>query len=801
MRLIRLILPAVLAASFSGTAGAVDWLQWGYDQTHTGNNVDETTIGAGNVAQLTRRYQVTISATANVAPVYASAIETPSGTRDLLFVTSQNGRLTAFDAFDGSVAWSKDTSGTSPTESSPAIDPNRQFVYSYGVDGKVHKYQIGDGTEITSGGWPQVATLKSGVEKGASAIAWGTSGGTTYLYAVNNGYVGDGGDYQGHLTTINLATGAQTVFNSLCSDITIHMVLNGTPGTNDCSERQSGIWGRPGAVYDPETDRVYITTANGLFDANVGGLNWGDSVLALNPDGTGMGAGFPLDSYTPTTYAQLDSQDVDLGSASLTILKAPAGSVYPHIGVETGKDSRLHLINLDDMSGNGAPGNVGGAIDVIDVPLSEFWMKTQTATWVDTAGDGASWVFVGNGSGLSGLKLMLDGSNVPFLQPTWTKPVNATSTIIANGLVYHIGNCSGGNCLYARDPHTGDALWTSQTLGGSIKWQSPILVNGALYAVAGTRLNRFDLGDSTGTHTIWPAAGLGGAIEPSTPQIVDDGDTASFTVTADLGYTILAATGCGGTLDGNTYTTAAVTADCSVGATFLPVTHTVTPSAGPKGSIAPSTPQTVNDGSTAVFTLTPDAHYGIADVTGCGGSLNGSTYTTAPVTADCTVSATFAPLPTHVVTPSAGSNGAIAPDTPQTVDEGGTTTFTLTPDTLYQIESVTGCGGSLDGDTYTTGAITSDCTVSATFSIITHTVTPSAGAGGTIAPDTPQTVDDGATTTFTVTATPPYQLGSVTGCGGSLAADTYTTGAISGDCTVTATFSLLDFVFSNGFDP
>jgi hypothetical protein len=48
---------------------------------------------------------------------------------------------------------------------------------------------------------------------------------------------------------------------------------------------------------------------------------------------------------------------------------------------------------------------------------------------------------------------------------------------------------------------------------------------------------------------------------------------------------------------------------------------------------------------------------------------------------------------------------------------------------------------------------------------------------------------------------PPYQLGSVTGCGGSLAADTYTTGEISSDCTVTATFSLLDFVFSNGFDP
>jgi hypothetical protein len=766
MRLIRLILPTVLAGSCCGTAGAVDWLQWGYDPTHSGNNVDETTIDAGNVSQLTRRYQVTISAPANVAPVYASAIETPSGTKDLLFVTSQNGRLTAFDAADGSVVWSHDTSGTPPTESSPAIDPNRQFVYGYGVDGKVHKYQIGDGTEITNGGWPQVATLKPNVEKGASAIAFGISGGTTYLYVVNNGYVGDGGDYQGHLTTINLSTGAQTVFNTLCSDITIHM------GANACSDRQSGIWGRPGAVYDPETDRVYITTANGLFDANVGGLNWGDSVLALNPDGTGMGAGFPLDSYTPTTFAQLDSQDIDLGSASLTILKAPAGSVYPRIGVETGKDSKLHLVNLDDMSGTGAPGSVGGAIEVINVPVSEFWMKTQTATWVDTAGDGATWVFVGNGSGLSGLKLELIDSNVPHLQPTWTKTVNATSTIIANGIVYHVGSCTGGNCLYARDPHTGDALWTSQTLGGSIKWQSPILVNGALYVVAGTKLNRFDLGNSTGTHTIWPAAGLGGQIAPSTPQTVADGATASFTVTADAGHALLGVAGCGGTLAGDTYTTAAVTADCTVGATFVPVTHTVTPTAGPNGSIAPSTPQTIDEGSTAVFTLTPDAHYRIASVTGCGGALSGNTYTTAPVTADCSVDATFEPLPTHVVTPSAGSGGAIAPDTAQTVDEGDTASFTLTPDAHYRIDSVTGCGGSLAGDTYTTGAITSDCTVSATFAIIP----------------------------LTVTATPPYEVQNVTGCGGSLAGDTYTPGAITGDCTVSATFSNLELIFGNGFE-
>ncbi len=91
-----------------------------------------------------------------------------------------------------------------------------------------------------------------------------------------------------------------------------------------------------------------------------------------------------------------------------------------------------------------------------------------------------------------------------------------------------------------------------------------------------------------------------------------------------------------------------------------------------------------------------------------------------------------------------------------------------------RIADVTGCGGSLDGSTYTTGAITADCTVNATFEIVTHTVTPDAGDNGSIAPATPQTVNDGDTTEFTVTAAPNYSIDSVTGCGGSLEGSVYT---------------------------
>jgi len=74
------------------------------------------------------------------------------------------------------------------------------------------------------------------------------------------------------------------------------------------------------------------------------------------------------------------------------------------------------------------------------------------------------------------------------------------------------------------------------------------------------------------------------------------------------------------------------------------VSVTVTPSAGPHGTIAPSTPQSVVTGTTTQFTVTPDPGY-YATVGGtCGGSLAGTTYTTGTITAACTVAATFLPI-------------------------------------------------------------------------------------------------------------------------------------------------------------
>ena len=476
-----------------GNALAADWPQFGYDAAHSGSNTAETTITKGNVAQLVYLYAkpVTLSSSVDSAPVYLSHVATPGGTKNLLFFLSENGKVIALDAATGSEAWSHQTSGRQPTTASPAVDPNRRFVYSYGTDGNAHKYQVGDGTEILGGGWPQPITLKPGVEKGASGLTIATSDGANHLVVVTDGYIGDGGDYQGHLVSINLASGAQHTFNAMCSDKTIHFVLKGTPGSNDCGDVRSGIWGRGGATFDAATHRVYIATGNGHFNANAGGFNWGDSVLALNVDGTGSGAGLPHDSYTPSDYQALEDTDIDLGSVSPAILPVPAASTVRHLGMQVGKDAQLRLIDLDNMSGAHAPGHVGGELQILPVPQGGRGMREQPSVWVNHA-DGATWLFIGNSKGLSGVELGLNGSK-PVLIARWIKSGSSTSTIVANGILYNAGACAGGTCVNARDPLTGTVLWSSPPIGG-LHWQSPILVDGAIYITdKNARLWKFGL--------------------------------------------------------------------------------------------------------------------------------------------------------------------------------------------------------------------------------------------------------------------------------------------------------------------
>jgi outer membrane protein assembly factor BamB len=470
-----------VSTAFAAAIAPYDCLQFDFDAQHSGNNPHESTISTANAGSLHQLYRIPLPAVADGAPAYLTAVTTPMGVRDLLFVTTKAGHVAALDAHTGASVWMQQypagsyriNNGGSPTytTSSPAIDPNRQYVYSYGLDGYVHKLQVGDGTEVTSGGWPELTSLKPFNEKGSSALSIATArSGITYLYVAHAGYPGDRGDYQGHITAISLADGSQRVFNANGSDQAVHFVER--PGTPDTPGVQTGIWARAGVIYDTDTDRIYMATGNGPYDPAQ--HNWGDSVFALNPDGSGLN-GDPLDSYTPTNQQQLNNTDADLGSTAPAILPLPANSAVTHLAVQGGKDALLRLLNLDNLSGQGGLGHTGGEVGTtIRVPQGGE-VLTQPAVWVNPA-DGTTWTFVANGNGISGLKLTVDAGGTPGLQVAWKSGTGGTSPIVANGVLFYAGNHN----LRALDPVTGTELGHDSTIG-SIHWESPVVANGALY--------------------------------------------------------------------------------------------------------------------------------------------------------------------------------------------------------------------------------------------------------------------------------------------------------------------------------
>lgn len=126
-----------------------------------------------------------------------------------------------------------------------------------------------------------------------------------------------------------------------------------------------------------------------------------------------------------------------------------------------------------------------------------------------------------------------------------------------------------------------------------------------------------------------------------------------------------------------------------------PATYTITASAGPNGGITPSGTTSVTHGGSQTYTISADNGHHIADVRVNGNSVGAvSSYTFTQVSADQTISATFA-VENFNVYASAGEGGAIAPAGNVTVASGGSQTFSIHPDAGYQVRDVLLDGRSL----------------------------------------------------------------------------------------------------------
>jgi hypothetical protein len=419
-----------------------DWLQFGADAASSGAFTSETGISGANAASLIRR-QVQLDGTVDASAVYLHSTTVNGSNHDVFFVTTSYGKTIAVDADSSAILWEYTPPGFSSwvgtaqiTNSTPAVDPDRQHIYAAAPDGTVQKLAIADGHVV----WTTPITLLPSREKIASPIK--EFGGR--IIAVTGGYVGDQPPYQGHVAVLDAQTGTlQHVWNSLCSD------RAGLIQPGSCQSTRSAIWGRAGAIIDPTTGNIFVATGNGPYD---GKTDWGDSVMELDLDATQV-----LGNYSPANNAVLNGGDLDLGSTSPVLLGAGAL-------VQGGKDAMIRLLGIGAMAG--AAPHMGNELQSVSTP-SRGMLFTSPAVWRDRSG---AWMFAADNGGTTAWRIS-DGQ----LTQIWSNSTGGTSPIVAGRMLY-VYNPSGG--LHVYDPWSGAEVTKLDC--GSGHWNSPIAVDGRI---------------------------------------------------------------------------------------------------------------------------------------------------------------------------------------------------------------------------------------------------------------------------------------------------------------------------------
>ena len=239
---------------------------------------------------------------------------------------------------------------------------------------------------------------------------------------------------------------------------------------------------------------------------------------------------------------------------------------------------------------------------------------------------------------------------------------------------------------------------------------------------------------------------------------------------------IVALTACGGGGGGGGSTTTSPS---------NPASYTVSAVAGAGTTISPAS-LTVASGQTASFTVGMLPGYSNLVVTGGGGTLSGTTYTTGPITANTTVTASATAILTHTVTIALGT-GVHTPSTSITVNDGASVTIPFTLDAGYTNLVVTGGTGTLSGLSYSLTNVTANVALnaSATAPVVAHTVSVTL-ATGVHTPSTSITVNDGGSVTIPFTLDANYTNLVVSGSNGTLSGLTYTLTNVTADVTLTA---------------
>jgi hypothetical protein len=292
------------------------------------------------------------------------------------------------------------------------------------------------------------------------------------------------------------------------SNLAIVSIFNTTPNqVGTASYARGGIWMSGGAPAVDSNGYLYCITGNGTFDANVGGSNYGDSILKFNTT-SGLTV---ADYFTPLNQASLDANDADFGGGAATILvDEPSSLNHPHLVVGGGKNSTLFVMNRDSLGKfSGSTNNVVQTINpgnrIFATPV--FWQGNLYLAAVHTPMQ--QFVFSTSTGQFAGSPSSVSDGTYGFPGSTPSLSSNGSS----NAILWALENTNycttqspgcGPAVLHAYDAtNLATELWNSSqdsgnAAGNAVKFTVPTIANGKVYV--GTRGN--NIGGTTSSTSV-----------------------------------------------------------------------------------------------------------------------------------------------------------------------------------------------------------------------------------------------------------------------------------------------------------
>jgi hypothetical protein len=490
------------------STSTVDVVTYHYDNSRSGQNLNETTLTPANVTSATfgKKGEFAVDGKVDAQPLYLSQVTVAGQKKNVLYIATEHGSVYAFDAdsINGTTStflWKTSTLGTGETTSdnrgcgqvspeigitaTPVVDRSRNAIYVVAMSKnssgtyfqRLHALNLFTGAELFGGPQNITATYPG---TGANS-----SGGNVVF---------DPKQYKERPGLLQISGTIYTTWSSHC-DISPYTawvmafsadtlaqtsVLNLVPNGNE-----GGIWMAGAAPAADSSGNIYFIVGNGDFGTTLNTSNFpanancGNCFVKLASGQLKL-----LDYFTPLNTVAESNADTDFGSGGPLLLPdvLDASGQTRHLAVGAGKDANIYVVDRDSMGKFNA--NQDNNYQVISGQIGGVWSKPSyfNGTVFYGAVNDALKAFPVASAKLAGTPSSQSAHS--FSYPGTTPSISANGT--TNGIVWAIEN--SGAILFAYDAtNLTKELYDSNQAAGNRdhfsgnKFITPMVANGRVY--------------------------------------------------------------------------------------------------------------------------------------------------------------------------------------------------------------------------------------------------------------------------------------------------------------------------------